>query len=107
MAILTNEKVERLYDKNAGIYDKLVSGFRWAGLNRWRRNLVEQLDLQPGDHVIDLCAGTGANLPFLLEKVGPTGRVTLVDLSQGMLDKARERVDKTEFVLSTFCKPTS
>ncbi len=96
MAILTSKQVESLYDKNAGIYDQLVSGFRWTGLSRWRRVLIEQLNLKPGDHVIDLCAGTGANLAFLLEKVGPTGKVTLVDLSRGMLDKARERADRLQ-----------
>lgn len=74
MAILSNEQVERLYDKNAGIYDRLVSGFRWAGLGRWRRDLVDRLELKAGDHVVDLCAGTGANLAFLLESVGPSGR---------------------------------
>ena len=105
MAILSNEQVERLYDKNAGIYDRLVSGFRWAGLGRWRRDLVNRLELNAGDHVIDLCAGTGANLAFLLERVGPSGKVTLVDLSQGMLDQARRRAKRlrasnVEFVQS-------
>ena len=105
MAILSNEQVERLYDKNAGIYDRLVSGFRWAGLGRWRRDLVDRLELKAGDHVVDLCAGTGANLAFLLESVGPSGKVTLVDLSQGMLDQARRRAKRlrasnVEFVQS-------
>ena len=105
MAILSNEQVERLYDKNAGIYDRLVSGFRWAGLGRWRRDLVNRLELKAGDHVIDLCAVTGANLAFLLERVGPSGKVTLVDLSQGMLDQARRRAKRlrasnVEFVQS-------
>ena len=66
---------------------------------------VNRLELNAGDHVIDLCAGTGANLAFLLERVGPSGKVTLVDLSQGMLDQARRRAKRlrasnVEFVQS-------
>ena len=91
MGILTSAEVERLYDRNAGVYDLLLIGLRWAESSRWRRRLVARLDLKPGDHVVDLCAGTGANLPFLLDHVGPQGRVTLVDLSQRMLDKASEK----------------
>ena len=91
VGILSNSEVERLYDKNAGSYDLLLAGFRWAGLNRWRRNLIARLELKPGDCVVDLCAGTGANLPFLLNQVGSHGRVILVDLSQGMLEKGRAR----------------
>ena len=94
MGILSNAQIERLYDRNAGAYDLLVTGFRWAGLSRWRRNLVERMNVKRGDHVVDLCAGTGANLPFLLDKVGSEGRVTLVDLSQGMLAKARNRASR-------------
>ena len=41
---------------------------------------------------MDLACGTGANLPYLVEAVGPTGRVVGVDLSPGMLEQARERV---------------
>lgn len=94
MGIMSNAQVERLYDRNAGAYDLLVTGFRWAGLSRWRRNLVARMNVKRGDHVVDLCAGTGANLPFLLESVGSEGRVTLVDLSQGMLAKARGRASR-------------
>lgn len=96
MGILSNAQVEHLYDRNAGAYDLLVTGFRWAGLSRWRRNLVDRMSLKQGDHVVDLCAGTGANIPFLLDRVGSEGRVTLVDLSQGMLAKARKRASRLQ-----------
>jgi len=52
------------------------------------------LDLAPGQLVLDLPTGTGQSLPHLLAGVGETGRVLGVDLSTGMLDRARERLGK-------------
>jgi demethylmenaquinone methyltransferase/2-methoxy-6-polyprenyl-1,4-benzoquinol methylase len=43
---------------------------------------------------VDLGCGTGANLPTLVEAVGPSGRVVGVDLSPGMLARARERAER-------------
>jgi len=76
------------YDRIAG----LIPFFEWlfflpSGL---RRNAVDRLNLRPGDSVLEVGCGTGRNLPFLHNAVGPAGRVYGVDLSTGMLDKARE-----------------
>lgn len=91
MAVLTKDQAEGLYDRIAGIYDRLLLAFRITGSHRWRARLIEKLDLQPGDHVVDLCGGTGANLPFLARSVGVSGKITIVDLSENMLAKARKR----------------
>ena len=40
--------------------------------------------------MLEIGCGTGRNFPFLREAVGPTGKVYGVDLSSGMLRKARE-----------------
>jgi SAM-dependent methyltransferase len=37
--------------------------------------------------------GTGANLPYLRERVGPDGCVIGVDITRQLLDRARDRVD--------------
>jgi SAM-dependent methyltransferase len=58
---------------------------------RWLRETVwEQLErvFQPGDHVLDLGCGTGADALRLVEH---GVRVTLVDHSPAMLDVAREK----------------
>ena len=39
--------------------------------------------------MVDLGCGTGANLPMLVDAVGPTGRIHAIDLSPNMLSKAR------------------
>ena len=75
--------VARRYDRLAP-FIKLFEWLLWipAGL---RRSAVEALELAPGDRVLEIGCGTGRNLRFLREAVGPSGSVYGVDLSAGML----------------------
>ncbi len=91
MTILDKPAARKLYDRIAGRYDGWLLPFRLLGLDRWRRRLVNSLELAPGDVVIDLCCGTGESLGLLANAVGPGGRVVGVDLSEGMLEKARTK----------------
>src|SRR5690349_18505789 len=43
---------------------------------------------------LDLPTGTGANLPLLEERIGPTGSIYAIDASPGMLARARTKVDE-------------
>jgi SAM-dependent methyltransferase len=61
-------------------------------VGRWRNAAVRRLELHPGGHVIDVGCGTGASFPGLVAAVGPTGRVTGVDVSEEMIAVARTRV---------------
>ena len=62
-----------------------------------RRKAVRRLQLRPGDSVLEIGCGTGRNLPFLLEAVGPEGHIFGVDLSEGMLSKARQLCTKRKW----------
>jgi ubiquinone/menaquinone biosynthesis C-methylase UbiE len=55
-----------------------------------RKRAVDRLELRPGDRVLDVGCGTGRSFPFLQDAVGSEGRVYGVDLSPGMLRKARK-----------------
>lgn len=46
----------------------------------------------PGDHVLDIGCGCGATVLALAEAVGPSGRVTGVDISAPMLAVAGQRI---------------
>ena len=65
----------------APIYD-LVAPFA-----RSRRRSLELLNVRPGERVLLLGAGTGADLPYL----DPESQVTAVDLTPVMLDRLRTR----------------
>jgi ubiquinone/menaquinone biosynthesis C-methylase UbiE len=85
------EQIVRGYDRVARIYarfEPLYLIFPPA-----RRRAVAALGLAPGMTVLEIGAGSGRNLPYLLEKVGPTGTVIAVDASPGMLAEARKLVE--------------
>lgn len=55
----------------------------------WAEDLVELVDLRPGQDVLDVACGTGIVARLTSPRVAPTGRVTGVDLLPGMLAVAR------------------
>src|SRR5580692_4667766 len=52
---------------------------------------VAELAIRPGDVVLDLGCGPGADLPALAEAAGPGGRVIGFDNDPDAVRKARER----------------
>jgi ubiquinone/menaquinone biosynthesis C-methylase UbiE len=88
---VTIESTQAFYGRWARAYDALCRVL--PGLDGLRRDAVDSLALAPGDTVVDLGCGTGANLRHLRDAVGPTGTVIGVDLTRGMLAQARERVE--------------
>lgn len=82
------------YDRIAAAYDHLAAPYDWIGGRRLARRAIAELRLAPGDTAVALGTGTGWSLPLLADDVGPTGRVVGIDLSVGMLQRARRRVDR-------------
>lgn len=68
--------------------------------------ILDLIDLREGDQVLDLGTGTGVLLPFIAQRIGPEGRITAVDYSSGMLERAKEKfkdlVPAPEFLNSDF-----
>ncbi len=71
-------------------YD-VLSG-EWPIYRVGRLSVMRDIDLAPGARVLDLCCGTGLNLPLLRGLVGTSGAVVGVDTSPEMLARARQRV---------------
>jgi ubiquinone/menaquinone biosynthesis C-methylase UbiE len=88
--------VTERYDRLAG----LIPFFEWLfflppGL---RKRAVDRLNLRPGQCVLEVGCGTGRNFPYLHQAVGACGRIYGVDLSAGMLHRARQLRDRRGWI---------
>ena len=84
VTVVENASVERAYKKLADVYD-LVFG---RTLHPGRLVALERMAIKPGTRVLEVGVGTGINASLYPR----TCHVTGIDLSDSMLEKARERV---------------
>jgi len=63
------------------------------------RQAIMSLGLKPGMAVLDAGCGTGEALQWLLDEVGPSGRVVAIDLATAHVAAARERAPQGVQVL--------
>lgn len=86
--------VRRMFDRIAPVYDAM-NRLMTAGLDRrWRRITAEAV-VRPGDRVLDACCGTG-DLALADARAG--GRVTGLDFSEPMLQRARKKDESIAWV---------
>jgi phosphatidylethanolamine/phosphatidyl-N-methylethanolamine N-methyltransferase len=88
VAAVENDFVARVYENLAWWYDYFFGPTLHAG----RLQAIERMGIKPGDRVLEVGVGTGINLSLYPRDCAVTG----IDLSDSMLEKARERVDAKE-----------
>ncbi len=59
--------------------------------------MLQQLDLQPGDRVLEIGAGTAYNAALLAELAGPSGAVTSIDIDAVVVQEAGQRLRSTGY----------
>ena len=86
---------QRYYDLFSKVYDLIIrlhSGDREGSL---RGFIACKVSLSRGDRALDLCTGTGSVALQLAKQVGEKGLVIGLDFSRGMLEKAKEKAEKS------------
>jgi demethylmenaquinone methyltransferase/2-methoxy-6-polyprenyl-1,4-benzoquinol methylase len=108
---MTENRVVAAYRKYAENYDLAVKLYHLLGLKigKYRKMTVGALELSKGDTVVELGCGTGLNFPLVLDVIGPEGKLIGVDITDKMLDQARNRVkengwNNVELVQSDFAE---
>lgn len=87
--------IRHLFDSIAEYYD-LMNLIMSAGMLRyWQRVFRARTGLRPGDHALDVACGTGELALIMAEQVGPEGHVWGIDLSPGMIDVGRRKVERS------------
>jgi len=80
-------KAEATYNAASDQYDDAANSF-WS---RFGERTIERVGLKPGDHVLDVCCGSGASAIPAAERVGPSGSVLGIDLAERLLERARAK----------------
>jgi demethylmenaquinone methyltransferase / 2-methoxy-6-polyprenyl-1,4-benzoquinol methylase len=91
---LAPDAVEAMFDRISPVYDPM-NRLMTAGLDRRWRRMTARAVVTPGDRVLDACCGTG-DLALEAERAG--GRVTGLDFSERMLERARRKSAGVEWV---------
>jgi ubiquinone/menaquinone biosynthesis C-methylase UbiE len=94
----TDRKWMRSYDRTARSYElmmgTLIPLFSMGSEPLERRRWTKQLQVELGDHVLDVSTGTGRNLSLIFKLVGSKGRISAMDISNGALSYAAMKTRK-------------
>src|SRR6516225_2400288 len=86
VTVVENDFVARVYENLASVYDYTFG----PALHRGRMQAIERMGIATGARVLEVGVGTGINAALYPRDCLVTG----IDLSDSMLEKARERVFK-------------
>lgn len=87
------EQVERMFDSIARRYDIMNSAMSLGQHKLWRNKALKTAigQLATSEKILDVATGTG-DLAFRLHSLLPHSLITGIDLSEGMLEIAREKL---------------
>jgi ubiquinone/menaquinone biosynthesis C-methylase UbiE len=78
---------QEYFDHLASSWDKEVTSERLECLT----DIIKELSIRPGSHVLDVGSGTGILLPFLIQAVDAVGKIMALDFSIKMLHQAKAK----------------
>ena len=84
------ENAIHYYDKLSVIYDYISNWY----YKKARNYAIKELQLKNGQTVLNVPCGTGVNFKYFNEYLNNSGLIIGIDLSSGMLDKAKQKIEK-------------
>jgi len=95
--VLSEQQVRAMFDRIAGVYDRM-NRVMTAGLDaRWRSRAADLAALGAGGRALDVACGTGDLTLELAGRVGERGEVVGCDFSERMLELARAKAPQLRF----------
>jgi demethylmenaquinone methyltransferase/2-methoxy-6-polyprenyl-1,4-benzoquinol methylase len=83
----TREQTQQNYDRMSRWYDLFAGSEK-----KFTETGLQILGMKEGEHVLEICFGTGASLVTFARQAGKSGLVAGVELSPGMIEVARKRI---------------
>lgn len=101
-ARVSQKDIGAVYDKLSRVYDL------WSMLteSRARARAIELAGIQDGQTILEVAVGTGHAFQEIVKR-NPRGKSTGIDLSEGMLAKARKRLAKVPAAKYTLTRGTA
>ena len=94
--VLEEAEVRAMFDRIAGLYDRMNTVMT-AGLHhRWRTRAADLAAVPRGGRALDVATGTGDLALELSRRVGPSGTVIGSDFSERMLSLARAKATRLD-----------
>ena len=86
----TKEEARRFYDRISKVYDYFTAAFE----RKYAKMALERLAIQEGETVLEVGFGSGHCLRQIAESVGHTGKAYGIDISPGMLQVTKGKLEK-------------
>jgi ubiquinone/menaquinone biosynthesis C-methylase UbiE len=89
-------------------YDKVMNIVTVGMYRSFIKRAINDMEIQPGDHILDLGCGTGRNAGLMLSCLGEDGRITGLDISEDMEKQFRSKFkndSRVEFINQRIDQP--
>ena len=90
----SKEEAKQFYDRISRFYGYLSATFE----RKYAEMALEQLTVREGETVLEIGFGAGHSLKQIAQSVGQTGKVYGIDISSGMLEATRRRLEKARLI---------